>query len=123
MDVKAVLEESILDYYAALNEKGIAPKIQMPPKRVNCLLNRGALSRIFSNLMNNAMKYSDGDLEITLTEEGQVIFANTAKALSKIDTERIFDRFYTVETARILPGKEYRKTSYVKEFSLYSFSF
>lgn len=104
VDVKAVLEESILDYYAALNEKGIAPKIQMPPKRVNCLLNRGALSRIFSNLMNNAMKYSDGDLEITLTEEGQVIFANTAKALSKIDTERIFDRFYTVETARRSTG-------------------
>ena len=45
------------------------------PKRINNIknlkvatkANRIALSRIFSNLMSNAIKYSDGDLEICLT--------------------------------------------------------
>ena len=104
VDVKAVLEESILGFYAALNEKGITPEITMPEEKVVCFLNRAALSRIFSNLINNAMKYSDGDLEITLTKEGKIIFANTAGSLTAVEAERIFDRFYTVENARRSTG-------------------
>lgn len=104
VDVKAVLEESILGFYAALNEKGITPEITMPEKKVVCFLNRAALSRIFANLINNAMKYSDGDLEITLTKKGKIIFANTAGSLTAVEAERIFDRFYTVENARKSTG-------------------
>ena len=104
VDVKAVLEESILGFYAALNEKGITPEITMPEEKVVCFLNRAALSRIFANLINNAMKYSDGDLEITLTKEGKIIFANTAGSLTAVEAERIFDRFYTVENARRSTG-------------------
>lgn len=104
IDVKAVLEESILGFYAALNEKGITPEITMPEEKVVCFLNRAALSRIFANLINNAMKYSDGDLEITLTKEGKIIFANTAGSLTAVEAERIFDRFYTVENARKSTG-------------------
>ena len=63
-------------------------------------LNKSYLSRIFSNLINNAVKYSVGDLEITLFDIGEIIFANTAKALSTVRAERFSDRFCTVESAR-----------------------
>ena len=42
-----------------------------------------SLIRVFSNLLNNAIKYSDGDLDITLTDSGEVIFANTASRLNE----------------------------------------
>lgn len=50
------------------------------------------------------MKYSDGDLDITLTDAGEIIFANMASSLNEVEAERLFDRFYTVENARKATG-------------------
>lgn len=102
--VNQVLAESISGYYAVLTKQGITPQIHMTDRRIICRLNRTSLSRIFSNLLNNAVKYSDGNLEITLSDTGEIIFANTARELSSVQVERLFDRFYTVETARHSTG-------------------
>lgn len=102
--VNSVLEESILGFYAALQERNITPNISMTENKVIREVNKAALSRIFSNLINNAMKYSDGDLNITLTDAGEIIFSNTASDLSEVEVERLFDRFYTVENARKSTG-------------------
>lgn len=102
--VNGVLEESILGFYAALQERKITPNISMTENKVIRKVNRAALSRIFSNLINNAIKYSDGDLNITLTDTGKITFSNTASDLSEVDVKRLFDRFYTVENARKSTG-------------------
>ena len=102
--VNGVLEESILGFYAALQEQKITPNIFMTENKVIRKVNRAALSRIFSNLINNAIKYSDGDLNITLTDTGEIIFSNNASELSEVDVKRLFDRFYTVENARKSTG-------------------
>lgn len=99
LSVNQILEEAILDYYAALQVRSITPNIHMTEKRIIRTLNRGALSRVFANLINNAIKYSDGDLDITLTGNGKIIFSNRASGLNRIQVERLFDRFYTVENA------------------------
>lgn len=102
--VNSVLEESILGFYAALQERNITPNISMTENKVIREVNKAALSRIFSNLINNAIKYSDGDLNITLTDSGKITFSNMASDLSGVDVERLFDRFYTVENARKSTG-------------------
>ena len=102
--VNQVLQESISSFYPALSEKGIVPEIDITEKRIIRNVNKGALLRVFSNLLNNAVKYSDGDLEITLSDAGEITFANTAKALSAVDVQKLFDRFYTVEAARHSTG-------------------
>ena len=99
-----VLEESIAAAYAALNERNIVPGIQMPEEKVVRMLDRAALSRVFSNLLNNAIKYSEGDLEITLRETGEIIFTNTAHGLNEVEVGKLFDRFFTVESARKSTG-------------------
>lgn len=104
VSVNAVLEESIVGYYAALQKKGIIPEISMPSTVVYRTVNRAALLRTFSNLISNAIKYSNGDLNITLSKTGEIVFSNTAPELSKVQVERLFDRFYTVETARKSTG-------------------
>lgn len=102
--VNQVLEDSIMGYYAALTEKGITPKIELTEKKIIRKANRASLSRVFSNLINNAIKYSDGDLEITLSDSGVIKFSNTAVRLTAVQVEHLFDRFYTVETARNSTG-------------------
>ena len=64
--INQVLEDSIMGYYAVLTEKGIQPNVNITDKQITAELNKEYLSRIFSNLLNNAMKYSDGDLDIIL---------------------------------------------------------
>jgi hypothetical protein len=102
--INTVLEESVAAFYAALKEKNITPEIHMPEKPVSRYLDRSALSRVFSNLLNNAIKYSDGDLEITLTESGEIRFSNRANRLNEVQVGKLFDRFYTVEAARKSTG-------------------
>lgn len=96
--VNTLLEESIAGFYAVLREKKITPNVRMTEKKIVRKLNRESLSRIFSNLISNAVKYSDGDLDIELTDEGEMIFANAASKLNEVQVGRLFDRFYTVET-------------------------
>jgi hypothetical protein len=102
--VNDVLEESIAAFYATLKGRNITPTISMPDTKVYCYLDRQALSRVFSNLLNNAIKYSDGDLDIVLTNNGEITFSNTATRLDELQVEKLFDRFYTVETARKSTG-------------------
>ena len=104
VELNRVLEESIAAFYTALDERGITPNIQIPNKKVIRTLDQGSLTRVFSNLLNNAIKYSDGDLDITLLETGEIIFTNTAKGLNEVQVGRLFDRFYTVEDARKSTG-------------------
>jgi len=102
--VNGVLEESIGDFYAALRERNITPHVQMTEKKILRRLDRASLSRIFANLISNAIKYSDGDLDIELTDEGEILFANAASGLDEIQVGRLFDRFYTVESSRKSTG-------------------
>ena len=102
--LNSVLEESISAYYASLKERNITPKISIPDVKIERNLNKNALSRIFGNVISNAIKYSDGDLNITLLESGEIIFSNKASSLDEVQTGRLFDRFYTVETAKKSTG-------------------
>lgn len=97
--INNILEESIASFYTALKEKQIVPKVSIPQKKVIRDLDRFALSRIFANLLNNAVKYSNGDLEVTLSENGEIRFINHASDLSEIEVGKLFDRFYTVNNA------------------------
>lgn len=102
--INSVLEESIAAFYTVLNERGIIPKINITENRIIRNLNRSALARVFSNLLNNAVKYSDGDLDITLADSGEIVFTNSASKLNQVQVGRLFDRFYTVEAARSSTG-------------------
>ncbi len=104
VEINRVLEESIAAFYVTLNERKIVPSIKMPKSKVIYYLDSSALARVFSNLLNNAIKYSDGDLDIILSETGEIIFANTASGLNEVQVGKLFDRFYTVEAARKSTG-------------------
>lgn len=102
--INSVLEESIAAYYGALKERGIEPTVSITDNQIIRYLDRVALSRVFANILSNAVKYSDGGLEIKMTDSGEIAFANTASNLDEIQVGKLFDRFYTVEAARTSTG-------------------
>ena len=95
-----VLEQSLAGFYGALSARGITPSVQLPEEKVIRPLDATALRRVFDNILSNAAKYSDGDLAVVLTPDGEVTFSNRASALSRVEAARLFDRFYTVDSAR-----------------------
>lgn len=102
--VNQVLEESIIGLYAAFQARNIIPQVHIPEEKIIRNVNRAALSRIFSNLLTNAAKYSDGDLVISMDSECTITFENTSALLTQIQVKRLFERFYTVEAARNSTG-------------------
>ena len=80
--VNRVLEDSVMGFYAALSERGICPVINISEKNVIRKVNSASLLRIFSNILSNALKYSDGDLSVTMTDNCEISFSNTARSLT-----------------------------------------
>ena len=99
-----ILEQSLAGFYGALSARGITPEIRMPEAAVIRELDAAALRRIFDNILSNTVKYSGGNLAVSLLPNGAVTFSNSAPSLSRVQAERLFDRFYTVETARNSTG-------------------
>lgn len=104
VDLNANLEEAVASFYGALVEGGVTPRVSLPGERVIRNLNRAALSRVLGNLLNNALKYSGGDLDVVLEVDGTITLSNAAPGLDEVQVGRLFDRFYTVETGRRSTG-------------------
>lgn len=104
MDIVRALEENLLSFYAVMQERGIEPQIQLSESPIFRELDVAAVNRIFSNIINNALKYSDGDFSVVMTDDGEICFSNQAENLNTVAVGRLFDRFYTVQVSRNSTG-------------------
>ena len=104
VDLRRAVEEALLSFYGALEGRGIEPQVRLPAEKVERLLDPAAVNRVLGNILTNALKYSAGDLEVTLEESGRLTFSNSAPGLDPVAAGRLFDRFYTVEAARNSTG-------------------
>lgn len=119
-----ILADSLLSYYDIFRKNQIEPQIRIPDEEVVRCLDEGALKRIFANILDNAVKYckpADNTacgqfgavsnrtsvfktITVELSTDGTITFCNRAENLDKVSVERLFDRFYTVETGRNATG-------------------
>ena len=104
INVVRTLEDTLISFYGAFEQKNITPNISLPDNSIIRSIDESALSRIFGNIISNAVKYSDGDFSVTMTDRGEITFSNTASKLSSVDVGKLFDRFYTVDSARKSTG-------------------
>lgn len=104
LDIRTVLEESLLCLYGAMVQKEMVPEVQIPEVPVIRQLNRPALLRIFSNILQNALKYGEGALSVSLQESGEILFSNPAPSLDPVQVQKLFNRFFTVENAKNSTG-------------------
>ena len=104
VDLRGLVEEALLSYCGAMEQRGMEPTIQLPEGRVERNLDPTAAGLVLSNIISNALKYSAGDFAVTMTPDGVITFANSAPDLNPVLVQRLFDRFFTVETARHSTG-------------------
>ena len=102
--INRLLEESMTAMYAALTDKGITPEIDITEEKIIRRTDKEALGRVFSNILSNVIKYSEGDLSVIMDINGNISFTNYAPSLTEVEVEKLFDRFYTVTDARASTG-------------------
>lgn len=101
-----ILKEICLEYYGLFEKEQLI--INMSLKENSFVISGGeeALKRVFSNLIQNAIRYAKSELNIQVEsgldgETVQFIFSNDIEAEQEIsDPERLFDRFYMQEQSR-----------------------
>ncbi|MGN1320703.1 MAG: sensor histidine kinase, partial [Acutalibacteraceae bacterium] len=103
VNLKTELENVLAANYTLLVENSITPEISLANAEEK-MLDKNALSRILNNIISNAAKYSNGDLFVSLKEDGTIEIKNTAVNLDEVQVSKLFDRFYTVSNGRKSTG-------------------
>ena len=103
LNILNMLIDLISDCAPLMDKKGITPKIDLPEHSVYIFSDRNAIDRILQNLITNSIRYSAGDISISLVSDDSSItlsVANPIPADSELDPDRMFDRFYTGDSSR-----------------------
>lgn len=120
IDVTAFLTDFIIENESIIRKKKINPGISFPDKAVNIRASGELLSRVFSNLISNIMKYAvDGfilkvypdpvtyknEQPYMLASDGEcnmyhIRLGNRVKDPELIDIQHIFERSYRADKAR-----------------------
>ena len=103
-DIRRLLEDTLIASYPLFEQNGITPDVKTPDRAVYRSVDPDALSRVFTNIISNAEKYSENGFSVTMTEDCEIIFSNRASGLTDIDVSKLFDRFFTVDPSRRSTG-------------------
>ncbi|HAT4092563.1 TPA: HAMP domain-containing histidine kinase [Clostridium perfringens] len=103
VNLELVLGEIIAAFYETLDYKFGEPEINIEEGLVPVLGDKQALNRIFTNLIENIIKYGEGEVKISLKKKNKYIvmeFSNKAEELESKDVNRIFEKFFTKDRMR-----------------------
>lgn len=103
LNLKNIIYDLMASFYKDFSSKNIEPVIDVDEKASLIIADENAVKRIFSNLIQNALKYGNEFVSISLKKhKGYVVttFTNDAPNLSEEDASHLFERFFTVDRTR-----------------------
>lgn len=103
MDLCRLLRETVLDSWKEIEGRRLEFSFHIPERPVVIRGNENSAERIIRNLLQNAERYAEHCLEISLKEEaGRVIltFENDVSDFTRGDVEQLFRRFYVKDPSR-----------------------
>jgi signal transduction histidine kinase len=101
VDLAALASEVVEEYRPEAQRKLLALELRLPPSPVIARTDSRLLQIVLSNLVNNAVKYTDqGSVEVTveaLPEAHRLVVKDTGRGVAPDHHERIFDAFEQLE--------------------------
>jgi len=105
LDLRAVVREVAERLEVAGTAKGLALSLELSPEPIEVDADREALTQAVSNLVDNAIKYTEagGKVSVCLErrqDEAVLEVTDTGVGIAAPHLDRIFERFYTVDRSR-----------------------
>lgn len=104
LNLNLMLEQIIDDFYPTLREVNKSIKLNYD-KQITMDADPDKLSRVFNNLIKNAISYSKEESEIVINLKNDnnnaiIEVINKGKQISKEKLSKIFEKFYRLDSAR-----------------------
>ena len=103
VDLGRALSDQLAASYGQIEEAGLDMEVELADGLPPVWADSGAVTRIFSNLLTNALRHGEDALAVKLYREGNAVvsaFSNRAGGLSEEDAAHVFERFYTADKMR-----------------------
>jgi len=102
INLVAVIEKAISNHYEDFSKDNRIINFKASQRKVNIKSNELMLTRVFDNLIRNAYKHSNGNLDIEVNKNNDKIKIKFINDLlyNDLDVELMFDEFYTVDISR-----------------------
>ncbi len=102
VNITNLLMQFIADNEAVIRSCHLDPNVIFPEKTVFARADEQLMMRMFSNLLNNIVKYAESEFTIALETDGskcRITFSNPVNS-EHIDVEHLFDRTYRADKSR-----------------------
>ena len=108
MDLSLLLEQLLFEAQPQLAEKGLTTTLSAP-EHLPLRADPDKLSRVFDNLLRNAILYSWPDTEIDITataddERATIRFTNQGDTIPPEKLARLFEQFFRLDASRATSG-------------------
>lgn len=110
VDGNRILREICLEHYGLFQERNLKFHMELPEAALILLGDQDSLERIFSNLLQNGIRYAQSELSVKLHQDPSgkkaiFLFQNDLPFTEELpDPARLFDRFYVQEKSRSQGG-------------------
>lgn len=102
-DINKELREQILGFYNDFEKKKINIDVDLGKGPAYVQVDKNAIERVFTNLIQNAIKYSKSDFKVLSEKKDKeviITFANDIQGLEKEEVKLLFNRFYMKDVSR-----------------------
>lgn len=102
VDLREVISALLAAFYDEL-EGRFTVTVDLPDTLPQVWGDRAAMTRVYSNLIRNALEHGSGVLSISADREGDRVvtrFSNSGAELKREDLPHVFDRFFTSDKIR-----------------------
>lgn len=103
LGMTSLLSDILVGLYDSFNERELTPDIRLPKENVFIYADESAVRRVVENLLVNAIKHANGQVEIRFERQrdtAELTIINDAQELVGSDVSLLFDRFYTADRTR-----------------------
>ena len=109
VDLVAVVSDAVEFYEPLAEEKMQRMEMSVPPDSLIILGDRGLLSQLIANLLDNAIKYApaQGHIKVSLLPGPEYVtlaIADSGAGIPIKERSKVFQRFYRLESSRSSPG-------------------
>lgn len=102
-NLSTLLKELYAGFETAAHHQNKNIQLQLPDEDLLFPFDAGALSKVFNNLLTNALRYSDNFIQVQAVKESdhvKIIFTNDGELIPDELQEKIFDPFFQVNKHR-----------------------